>query len=88
MRQFERASRPDLAQREQTEALLLASYLPAMLSAAEVDAVLRHIISESPETGNVKKAKGLALKTFYRQVDKNTVSGEVVKQRLDELWPS
>lgn len=86
MKQFESASRPDLAEREQKEAVLLASYLPAMLSTGEIDGILLRIISESPEKENIKKAKGLALKTFYSQVDKSLVLGEVVRQRLDELW--
>ncbi|KAF8518734.1 GatB/YqeY domain-containing protein [Gautieria morchelliformis] len=85
---FQSASRSDLAQREEKEAGLLASYLPAMLATTEIDTILRRIISESPEKDNVKKAKGMALKDFYTQVDKNVVPGEVVRQRLDELWPS
>lgn len=88
MKQFESASRSDLADREQKEAVLLASYLPAMLTTTEIDIILRRIISESHEKENAKKAKGLALKTFYAQIDKNLVLGEVVKQRLDELWSS
>jgi predicted kinase len=59
-----------------------------MLSTAEVDSILRRIIAESPEKENVQKAKGLTLKTFYSQVDKNLVLGEIVRQRLDELWSS
>jgi uncharacterized protein YqeY len=85
---FRSAARSDLAQREEKEAGLLASYLPAMLPTTEIDTILRRIISKSSEKDNVNKAKGMALRDFYSQVDKNAVPGEVVRQRLDELWSS
>ncbi|KAF8588692.1 GatB/YqeY domain-containing protein, partial [Ramaria rubella] len=86
MRQFESASRMDLAEREQKEAAILATYLPAMLSTAEIDTVLRRIITESSEQVNIKKAKGHALRSFYSEIDKNAVQGDIVIQRLDKLW--
>ncbi|KAF8520378.1 GatB/YqeY domain-containing protein [Hysterangium stoloniferum] len=87
-RQFESASRADLAEKEQKEANLLACYLPTMVPVSEIDRVLRRVISGITEKDNVKKAKGLVLKLFYSEVNKNAVQGEVVKQRLDELWSS
>lgn len=59
-----------------------------MMSTAEIDVILRRILSESPKLENINKAKGLVLKAFYTQVDRCLVPGEVVRQRLDELWTS
>jgi len=87
-KQFESASRADLAEKEHQEATLLGSYLPPMLSIDQIDAILRKIIAATPANENPKKAKGLAMKAFYTEVDKSSVQSEVVKQRLDELWPA
>ncbi|KIJ39850.1 hypothetical protein M422DRAFT_257168 [Sphaerobolus stellatus SS14] len=85
-KQFEEASRSDLAEKEKEEAALLASYLPPVLNTEQIDTILRKIIASADRSQNPKKAKGLALKAFLGEVDKSTVQTDVVKQRLEELW--
>ena len=45
--QFEQGARPDLAAKEQAEIELLTVYLPAQLSAAEVDALIKDAIAST-----------------------------------------
>ena len=85
-KQFEDASRADLAEKEKQEAALLGSYLPPMLTTEQIDNILRKIIASANKNDNPKKAKGLALKAFFSEVDKNMVQSDLVKQRLEELW--
>jgi uncharacterized protein YqeY len=48
--QFEQGGRADLAGREQAEITLLQGYLPAQLSDAEIDAVIREAIAATGAT--------------------------------------
>ncbi len=48
---FEAAGRQDLADQEKAEAAVLQAYLPARLSAAEVEAAVRAIVAETGATG-------------------------------------
>lgn len=45
--QFEQGGRPDLAAKEQSEILLLQDYLPAQLSEAELEAIIKEAIASS-----------------------------------------
>jgi len=45
--QFEQGGRTDLADKERTEIALLQSYLPAQLSEAEVDALIKEAIAST-----------------------------------------
>ena len=47
---FEQGGRADLAQKEQSEIALLQVYLPAQLSAAEVDALIKEAIATTGAT--------------------------------------
>jgi uncharacterized protein YqeY len=49
--QFERAGRTDLVGREQAQLTILQAYLPAGLSADEIDALVRAVVSETGATG-------------------------------------
>jgi uncharacterized protein YqeY len=49
--QFRQGGRPELAEREQSEATLIETYLPAELSDAELDAIIRVAIAESGAAG-------------------------------------
>jgi uncharacterized protein YqeY len=48
--QFELGGRADLADKEKSEITLLQAYLPAQLSAAEVDAIIQHAIATTGAT--------------------------------------
>ncbi|THH15473.1 hypothetical protein EW146_g4998 [Bondarzewia mesenterica] len=85
--QFIQASRPDLAEKEQREAEFLSSFLPPLLPEADVDRVLREVISEQSveAQSDPRKALGKVFKAFYSKVDKSTVDPGVVKRRAETL---
>ncbi|KAJ7782865.1 GatB YqeY domain-containing protein [Mycena metata] len=77
--QYIAAARPELAEKELSEARILAEFLPPSLSEAEVDQVLRKIF-EDGETH-----VGKVFKSFYAVVDKSRVDSETVKKRINVL---
>jgi uncharacterized protein YqeY len=84
--QFAKASRHDLAEKEQRELSILSTFLPPLLSEAEIDRILREILSEqSVATHPPSKAFGKLSKAFYSKVDKSTVDPAVVKKTAEAL---
>ena len=84
--QFNRASRPDLAAKEQEEADFLAGFLPPLLPEAEIDLILKGVISEQlSETQVDRKSIGKAFKTFYAKVDRSSVDPDLVRRRAEAL---
>ncbi len=59
--QFKAGNRDDLVARESQEIELLQAYLPAQLSEAEVDALIREAIAESGATSIKEMGKAMAL---------------------------
>jgi uncharacterized protein len=59
--QFQTGGRDDLVARETREVELLQGYLPAQLSASEVDALIREAIAESGATSIKEMGKAMAL---------------------------
>jgi uncharacterized protein len=59
--QFKSGGRDDLVARESKEIELLQGYLPAQLSEAEVDALIREAIAESGATSIKDMGKAMAL---------------------------
>ncbi len=62
--QFTTGNRPDLVEKEEFEAKVLAAYMPAQMSDAEVDAVIKAAVTEvaaSGVTGNAAMGKVMAL---------------------------
>jgi uncharacterized protein YqeY len=59
--QFKSGGRDDLVARESKEIELLQAYLPAQLSEAEVDALIREAIAESGATSIKEMGKAMAL---------------------------
>jgi uncharacterized protein len=59
--QFKSGGRDDLVAREAKEIELLQAYLPAQLSEAEVDALIRDAIAESGATSIKEMGKAMAL---------------------------
>ena len=83
--QFSRASRPDLARKEQREADLLARFLPTLLSVTEIDGILQEVIAEqvSQAQGNPRKSIGKVFKAFYSRVDTASVDPDRVRRRAE-----
>lgn len=83
--QFVKGERPDLAEKEASEAKIISAFLPPMLSEAEIDRVLEEVASSCPRDGNPKKVLGLIFKSFYSKIDKTNVDPDLVKSRAEVL---
>lgn len=84
--QFIKATRCDLAEKEQREADVLSAFLPPLLNEAEIDHILRGVLSESrPQGSDPRKALGQVFKAFYAKVDKSTVDPDLLKRRAETL---
>ena len=84
--QYEKASRPELAQKEQAESIVLRAYLPAEVSDAEVEAAVEKAVAETgasslKDMGKAMKAALAALSTSGKAVDGKRVN-EAVRQKL------
>ncbi|HEX7053559.1 MAG TPA: GatB/YqeY domain-containing protein [Burkholderiales bacterium] len=81
--QFEKAARTDLADAEKAEVQVLSAYLPAQLSAAEVENVVNSVIAETGASGAKDMGKVMtALKArLAGKADMGRVSG-LVKAKL------
>ena len=76
------ASRPDLAEKEKQEADFLSALVPAAMPLAEVDSIMQRIVAEQGLAAqDPKRSTGILLKTFFSQVDKSAVDGQIVKER-------
>lgn len=74
-------NRPDLAKIEQEELDVIESYLPKQLSEADVEAVVKQIITETGAAGmkDMGKVMGTATKQLAGQADGKIVSAVVKK---------
>ena len=79
---FAKGGRPEQAAAEQAEIALLEAYLPAALSPAELEALVREAIAETGATG--KAQMGAVMKAVMAKadgrVDGKSVNAEVQKQ--------
>lgn len=78
---FEKGGRPELAENEKAEIVVLSAYLPQALSAAEVEAIVKDAVAEVGATtrqqmGAVMKIAGAKA---AGRVDGKTLSAEVQK---------
>lgn len=79
--QFEKGGRGDLAEAERAELLLLESYLPAQMSADEIDAyVKRKVEAEKPPVDKKNQFMGMIMKELKGRAD-----GNLVKASLDKF---
>jgi uncharacterized protein YqeY len=80
---FQQAGRQDLVDQESAEITVLQAYLPARLSAEEVEAAVRAIVTETGATGpaDMGKVMGAAKQRLAGKADMATVS-QAVKQAL------
>jgi len=76
---FEKAGRQDLVDKEKAEAIVLQAYLPARLSAAEVQAEVKAIVAElgAAGPGDMGKVMGAAKQRLAGKADMGQVSAAV-----------
>ena len=81
--QFQAAGRTDLADKENFEIQVITGYLPAQLSADEVDAIIAATIAEAGATGpkDMGKIMGLVKPKVAGRTDMGKLS-ELVKAKL------
>lgn len=79
---FEKGGRPEMAATERSEIELLNAYLPAALSQAEVEAIVRDAIAETGATGRQQMGAVMKIVTAKAggRVDGRTLSTEVGRQ--------
>jgi len=84
--QFQAAGRTDLADKETFEIGVIQSYMPAQLSAAEVDAIIVATIAEAGATGpkDMGKVMGLVRPKVAGKTDMGRLS-EIIKSKLAAL---
>jgi uncharacterized protein YqeY len=65
----------------------LARFLPPLLPQADIDRILKEIITEqiSLTQNDLRKALGKVFKTFYSRVDKASVDPDLVKRRAEAI---
>jgi len=85
--QFTKGGRPDLADKEQREAAIIETYLPAGASAAEMDAAITTAIAQAGAAS--LKQMGAVVKAAKAQLEGKTVDGKVlsdlVRDRLSKM---
>ena len=76
---FEQGGRADLAEKERTEITLLQVYLPAQLSAAEVDALIKEAIATTGATSmkDMGKVMGAVKAKAAGRADMGAVSASI-----------
>ncbi len=81
--QFQAGGRPELAETEQAEIVILQAYLPAALSEAELDAIVQAAVAESGAAGikDMGKVMGLVKPKVQGRADMGAVSAKI-KARL------
>ena len=79
---YEKAERPDLADKERAEVLILSSYLPQGLTAEELAAIVRTAIAEVGATtrAHMGAVMKLAAAAADGRADGRTLSAEVQRQ--------
>jgi len=84
--QFQAAGRTDLADKETFEIGVIQSYMPAQLSAAEVDAIIAATVAEAGATGpkDMGKVMGLVRPKVAGKTDMGRLS-EIIKSKLAAL---
>lgn len=83
--QFRQGNRPELAEKEETEAKVLVAYLPAQMSEQEIRIIVQKAITESGAKS--KKEIGMVMKFLMPQV-KGKADGGLVNKIVNELLPA
>ena len=79
--QFEAANRPELAETEKAEIVVLEKYLPAAMSAEEISAIVADAVAETGATtrADMGKVMGIVQAKIEGRADGKTISQEVMK---------
>jgi uncharacterized protein len=77
--QFQAGNRPDLAEKEEKEIVLLQVYMPEQLSSADLDALIASAVTESSATSVKDMGKVMAIVKAKAQgrADMGAVSGKI-----------
>jgi len=78
--QFAKGNRPELAQKESKELVIIESYLPAGASEAEMDAAISKAIAETG--ANSMKQMGAVVKAAKSALEGKTVDGKLLSDRV------
>jgi uncharacterized protein YqeY len=77
---FRKGNRPELAEKEEAERLLIESYLPAGASEAEIEAAISAAISETGVTS--QKQMGVVMKATQAKLKGKTVDGKALSEKV------
>jgi uncharacterized protein YqeY len=77
---FRKGNRPELADKEDAERVLIESYLPAAASAEEIEAALAAALAETGATSI--KQMGLVMKAAQAKLAGKTVDGNALSERV------
>jgi uncharacterized protein len=80
--QYEKGNRPDLADKEKAELVIIQAYMPAQIGRDEVAALVREAISETGAAG--AKDMGKVMKALMPKV-KGKADGKLVNELVKEL---
>lgn len=80
--QYRAANRPELAEKEEAEIVILEAYLPRQLDEAETRALVQAAIAETGASG--KAAMGTVMRAVMAQ-HRDVVDGKLVQRILGEL---
>jgi len=77
--QYTKANRPELADKEQSEIVIIQEYLPAQLSDAEIDTMIAEAISSTGASGmnEMGKVMGQLKPKLQGRADMGAVSGKI-----------
>lgn len=80
--QFEQGGRPELAEKEKSELLILEHYLPSQMNEADIAVIAKTVISEmgTPDRSKIGQIIGAILKKTAGQAD-----GTIVKSVVEKL---
>lgn len=80
---YKTQNRPDLYEKEMTEARVIEAYLPAPMSPAEIEAIIKSVIAKTgaKTPADMGKVMGMASKELAGRVDGKVIS-EIVKKLL------
>jgi uncharacterized protein YqeY len=80
-KQFEKAARPELAENEKVEILVLEKYLPAAMSAEDISTIVADAVAETGATtrADMGKVMGIVQAKIAGRADGKTLSQEVMK---------
>lgn len=77
---FRKGGRPELAEKEDSERLLIEAYLPAFASAEELDSAVDAAIAETG--ANSPKQMGAVMKAAQAHLAGKTVDGRTLSERV------